>query len=240
MARIFITGDTHGGWRGFSGELKKFEKFSHKTEKELCKDDFLIIAGDFGFIWESSPDKDEIRWLKYFDERNYTTLFIDGNHENFDRLNSYEVSEFKGGKVHKISESVYHLIRGQIYDFDGVKIFTLGGAMSMDKDDREQGVSWWKGENISKDDIEEANTNLAKFGYSVDIVITHTCPKSISQKLLKAWNLDKIEDKNMDILQNLADKMSFKKWYFGHWHETYKEIGDKFITIYNVIKEIEI
>lgn len=240
MARIFITGDTHGGWRGFSGELKKFEKFSHKTEKELCKDDFLIIAGDFGFIWESSPDKDEIRWLKYLNERNYTTLFIDGNHENFNRLNSYEVSEFHGGKVHKISESVYHLMRGQVYDFDGVRIFTLGGAMSADKDYREPNVSWWEGENITQSDIDEAMKNLAKHDFSVDFVITHTCPKFIVPRASKFLTYAKLNDPNSVILEQIYEKIKFKRWYFGHFHETYKEIDDKFITIYNVIKEIEI
>ena len=239
MARIFITGDTHGGWRGFSGELKKFEKFSHKTEKELCKDDFLIIAGDFGFIWESSPDKDEIRWLKYFDERNYTTLFIDGNHENFDRLNSYEVSEFKGGKVHKISDSVYHLMRGQIYDFDGVKIFTMGGALSIDRDRRDLGYSWWEGEMISDDDIKEAYANLAKHDCKVDVVITHTCPRFVVSRVIKLSMAAKIDDINSKILQDIYDKIEFKKWYFGHFHEDFN-IDDKFRVLYHEIDEIKI
>ena len=242
MSRIFITGDTHGGWRGFGGEMKRFEKFRYRVEKELCKDDCLIIAGDFGFIWDddgATNDKDEIRWLKYFNERNYTTLFIDGNHENFNRLNSYEISEFKGGKVHRISESVYHLMRGQIFDFGGRTIFTLGGAMSADKGDREPGISWWEGENISQCDIDEAWQNLAKSDFSVDIVISHTCPNFLIQKIIRPWSLDKLKDPNSLILEQIYDKIKFKKWYFGHFHETYKEF-ENFATIYNVIKEIKI
>ncbi|MDA3046401.1 metallophosphoesterase [Campylobacter sp. VBCF_06 NA8] len=239
MARIFITGDTHGGWGGFSHEMKRFEKFRYKTEKELCKDDFLIIAGDFGFIWESKPDKDEIRWLKYLNERNYTTLFIDGNHENFNRLNSYEISEFHGGKVHKISDSVYHLMRGQVYELAGHKVLSMGGAASIDREYRTQNISWWEGENISEADIAEAHKNLSVHDYSVDFIITHTCPKDIVPRLIKPWNNAKLHDKNCEMLQEFADKISFKRWYFGHWHEAYKEIDTKFITIYNMIKEIK-
>ena len=66
MSRIFITGDTHGGHGGFSGEMKRFSKYE-KILNSLCKDDYLIIAGDFGFIWKAfQSDADEERWIRYF------------------------------------------------------------------------------------------------------------------------------------------------------------------------------
>ena len=239
MARIFITGDTHGGFRGFEGEMARFKKFE-KFEKSLSKDDFLIIAGDFGFVWNMfQSDAKEERWMKYFNDRAYTTLFIDGNHENFDRLNSYKVSEFKGGKVHKISESVYHLMRGQIYDFDGVKIFTMGGALSIDRDRRDLGFSWWEGEMISDNDIKEAYANLAKHDCKVDVVVTHTCPRFVVSRVIKLSMAAKIDDINSKILQDIYDKIEFKKWYFGHFHEDFW-IDDKFRVLYHEIEEIKI
>ena len=237
MSRIFITGDTHGGWHGFEGEMARFKKFE-KFEQMLCKDDFLIIAGDFGFVWNMfQSNATEERWLRYFAKRKFTTLFIDGNHENFDRLNSYEVSEFKGGKVHKISESVYHLMRGQIYDFGGRSIFTLGGALSIDRDHRELGVSWWEDEMISQSDIATAWENLAKFDNKVDIVITHTCPRFVIPRVIKLSMADKVDDYNSKILQDFYDKIEFKKWYFGHFHEDAK-IDDKFRVLYHDIEEV--
>lgn len=107
-------------------------------------------------------------------------------------------------------------MRGQVYDFNGLKVFTMSGAMSIDKDDREVGVSWWSDENISEADINEAHVNLAKHNFSVDIVITHTCPKNFVLNLLDTWNSRKFNDENMDILQKISDQISFKKWYFGH------------------------
>ena len=62
----------------------------------------------------------------------FTTLFVDGNHENFDRLYSYPIIEWHGGKVHKINSSIFHLMRGEIYEIDNKKIFAFGGASCHD------------------------------------------------------------------------------------------------------------
>jgi hypothetical protein len=47
-------------------------------------------------------------------------------------LNAYPVEEWHGGKVHKIRPSVIHLMRGQVYELQGKKFFTFGGAQSHD------------------------------------------------------------------------------------------------------------
>ena len=72
--------------------------------------------------------------MDWLDCKSFTTLFVDGNHENFDRLYEYPVEEWHGGKVHKIRPSVIHLMRGQIFEIEGKSIFTFGGASSHDID----------------------------------------------------------------------------------------------------------
>ena len=64
-------------------------------------------------------------WLDWLDNKNFTTLFVDGNHENFTRLYNYPVEEWHGGKVHKIRDSVIHLMRGEIFDIDNKKYLHL-------------------------------------------------------------------------------------------------------------------
>ena len=49
-----------------------------------------------------------------------------GNHENFTRLYNYPIEEWHGGKVHKIRDSVLHLMRGEIFDIDNKKAFIFG------------------------------------------------------------------------------------------------------------------
>ena len=124
---IFVTGDCHG-------DFSKFSSDNFPRGKELTKNDYVIILGDVGLIWSQKEDKNEIYWKNWLENKPWTTLFIDGNHCNFDRLNSYNVSEWNGGKVHFIRPSVIHLCRGEVFDIDGKRILAMGGAASHDID----------------------------------------------------------------------------------------------------------
>ena len=121
---IYVTGDIHG---------TPFPRLNTKMfpdQKHLTKDDYVIICGDFGVIWNDT--KTEKYLLDDLQERNFTTLFVDGNHENFDRLNTYPVETWHGGKVHKIRPNVIHLMRGQVFHLQGKTFWTFGGARSHD------------------------------------------------------------------------------------------------------------
>ena len=125
---IYITGDCHG-------DFHRFSKRIFPEQKDMSKDDYVIICGDFGGIWNrDGEDYNEKYNLDLLANKSYTTLFIDGNHENFDRLNSYPVREWHGGNVHEIRPSVMHLMRGQVFEIDGMSFFTFGGASSHDID----------------------------------------------------------------------------------------------------------
>jgi hypothetical protein len=50
----------------------------------------------------------------------------------------------------------------------------MGGALSIDKHLRMDRVTWWKEEEISNIDFKNAISNLEKFNYEVDYVLTHT------------------------------------------------------------------
>lgn len=125
---IYITGDCH----------RNFERFNTRNfpeQKEMTKDDYVLICGDFGGIWNKDTENKEETWLlDWLDCKTFTTLFVDGNHENFDRLYAYPVEEWHGGKIHKIRPSVLHLMRGQVFKIAEKKIFTFGGASSHDID----------------------------------------------------------------------------------------------------------
>ena len=125
---LYITGDAHAEW------AKKFSTDAFPEQKEMTRDDFVIVCGDFG-IWHDT--KTEKWWLNWLEDKPFTLCFVDGNHENFDRLYSdeFEVVDFHGGKAHKIRENVYHLMRGYIFDICGKKIFAFGGASSHDIQD---------------------------------------------------------------------------------------------------------
>ena len=60
---IYITGDCHS----------KFHKFSMKIfpeQKEMTKEDFVIIAGDFGGVWKyKGEDSEERNWKRISTKR---------------------------------------------------------------------------------------------------------------------------------------------------------------------------
>ena len=95
---IYITGDCHQNFERFNVDI-------FLEQKEMTKDDFVIICGDFGGVWNKVDESEkETMLMDRLDCKSFTTLFVDGNHENFDRLYAYPVEEWHGGKVHKIRQ----------------------------------------------------------------------------------------------------------------------------------------
>ena len=144
---VYLSGDTHG----LLNIQKVIDFFEQEVEeRELSKDDYLIILGDAGICWDDAMQDAQVR--KILHSLPVTTLFIDGNHDNHDILNDYPVSEWKGGKVHEIDTDIIHLMRGQIFEIDGKTFFTFGGADSVDKSERTEGINWWPEEMPSEEE----------------------------------------------------------------------------------------
>lgn len=249
---IYITGDCH----------QNFERFNMSIfpeQKEMTKDDFVIICGDFGGVWNIDEEsKEETMLLDWLDCKSYTTLFVDGNHENFDRLYSYPVESWHGGKAHKIRDSVIHLMRGQIYRIDDKKIFVFGGATSHDiqggilepddpdfnekKKELDKGrlpyrinhVSWWERELPTEAELEEGIKNLADNDNEVDFIVTHCCSSS-SQALYSGGKFK--PDMLTDYLEKIRQTCRFKKWFFGHYHDN-RNINAEEILLYEQIIRI--
>ena len=243
---IYITGDTHSDFTRFSTD-----KFP--IQKEMTKNDYIIICGDFGGVWnylvESTYEK---YWLDWLNEKKFTTLFVDGNYENFTRLYNYPIEEWHGGKVHKIRDSVLHLMRGEIFDIDNKKFFTFGGAKSHDIQEgilnldeeekiyayRKRGAyfrirdySWWDLELPTQEEMKNGINNLEKVNYKVDYIITHCCPTSV-QAILSDGTYKK--DYLTDYLQEISEKCEF----FGHYHDN-RQINSKYILLYEDIVPLE-
>lgn len=249
---IYITGDCHGDF-----EKMNWKHFPQRVE--MTKDDYVIICGDFGLIWDVEPGRPYEKYvLEWLEECPFTTLFVDGNHENFDRLNVYPIEEWHGGKVHKINSSVIHLMRGQVYEIDGKKIFTFGGAGSHDiqdgileKDDpdylrkkfeldcrgalyRINHVSWWAEEMASAEEKAEGMRNLATHNNEVDFIITHCCASS-TQALLSGGAFE--VDAMTRYLEEIKSICSYKRWFFGHYHAN-GNVTDKDILLYEDIVRV--
>lgn len=230
MNRIFITGDTHGEM-----SMRRFATKKWADQKELDKNDYLIIAGDFGLLWKNGIDRTELYWTKWLNEKKFTTLFIDGNHENFERINALPVIEKFGGKVGQVSDSIFHLKRGEIYTINGWKFFCFGGAHSIDKMHRMTGISWWPGENPTYQETNYALDNLYKNNWEVDFILTHTLPRTY---LITIGLISQSDHRctTSEFLSHVLQMTRFKKWFCGHWHED--DDRGKFHILYETIIEL--
>lgn len=223
---IYITGDLHG-------DINRFSEVFIPHETSLTENDYLIICGDFGFIF--ADDNEEKEWLDVLEKKPYNILWVDGNHENFDAINEYPVETWNGGKVHRIRKNILHLMRGQIFTIEDKTFFTMGGAYSIDKYMRKEGVSWWSQETPNDEEYKEATQNLLMHGNKIDYIITHTAPREIVRRMGYYPNVHDME--LTGFLEWIMYEFEFKHWYFGHWHED-KAIGDEFTAIYYDVAEI--
>lgn len=209
---IYTVGDTHADQ----------DKWLRLIEPVLHEGDTVIVAGDFGVGFWDGKYRTEEMFYDYLGQREFTVLFIDGNHENFDKLNAYPVENRFGGRVHIIRKNVFHLIRGEIYLIEGHSVFVMGGGYSMDKYRRQEGVSWWPQEMPCEEEYRRAEENLEKAGNRVDYVITHTAPSETVYYLSKMRSFG-IEGVTQELpltafLEDIRERVTYRHWYFGHFH----------------------
>lgn len=205
---IYLTGDTHG-------QIDMFRLGScNFGRRNPTRDDYIIVLGDFGLLWHN--DKTYRYLLNWLKQKPFTVLWLDGNHENHDWIDRLPVSKWHGGDVHKITDNVIHLMRGNVFTIEDNTFFVMGGAPSIDKERRIEGASWWAREEISREEAETALDNLEAVNGAVDYVLTHTCPRSLITPMFGCKNL--LNSYTEAFLDEVAARVSCRKWYFGHWH----------------------
>ena len=221
---IYVTGDCHGNFA-------RFEQKNFPEQENMTKDDTVIITGDFGGVWfGDSRDDETLDWLERLP---FTLAFVCGNHENYDALERYPVAEWHGGKVHRIRPHVLHLMRGQIFELDGYRFFTMGGAKSHDTNHRINHISWWRQELPSDEEYSEALQNLERYNWQVDYIITHCAPTSIALMGSRHNEADRLTD----FLQEVRERAKYYYWLFGHYHDN-KAVDEKHILLWEQIVQI--
>jgi hypothetical protein len=235
---LFITGDTHGSFERLS--------FANWPEsRSLCRNDYIIVAGDFGLIFNNIQTKDERWWTDWLKDRPWTILFVCGNHENHPLLNALPREERFGGTVGVVANNIFHLRRGEIYTIDNRNILTFGGAASIDKASRVDGVSWWAEELPSYGDMENCIKSMEKHNYTVDFIIAHTCPQVVAQMLMARQGGYLHEDPTQKMLDHIISVCEFDHYFCGHFHQNmdigkYHFLYTKIINVEQLIKDFNI
>jgi len=228
---IYITGDTH---REFT-RILDFCK-NNKTSK----DDVLIILGDAGINYYGEQDIEIKETLK---ELPITLFCIQGNHEERpENIKSYKLIDKFGGKVFIEDEypNILFAKDSEIYDFNGNKTLVIGGAYSIDKEERLlYGYHWFKDEQPSFDTKQKALEVLKQRNNQIDIILTHTCPfKYLPHEMfITGVDQNKVDQSTEKYFDLIEEKTDYKNWYCGHFHTD--KVIDKMIFMFETYRELK-
>lgn len=220
MTRLMLLGDVHGN----TPHLEKAAKMAKRHKVDL-----IFQLGDFGFVWQTSRIPNVNNVLKQF---GVPLVWLDGNHENFDMLAKLGATP-QDDKPTKMDEFVTYSPRGYVWDFDGVRVMTLGGAFSVDVGSRVHGRSWWPEETITNADVDRACAQG-----KVDILLAHDAPElpprlshmmetggGINLRTMEreGYKLDRASRSNRIAVTAVMQEVEPKLLVHGHMHFRYND-----------------
>ena len=219
---VWVTGDTHGMYDDL------IERISENNVKE---NDSIIVTGDFGFV-SGRPERRKA-FLSLMRE-NYRFWFIDGNAEEYPFLETFRIELWSSGNARIITPNIVHLMRGEVYEIEcggrRKTIFCMGGAYSVDRQYRCEGVDWFPQELPSLEAYVRADRALEGCRYKVDHIITHTAPPSVAEVL--GFSIAEEEYVLSSYLEELRRRVVFDQWFFGHFH-TDKRLPSGFTAVHD-------
>lgn len=173
----------------------------------------IIQVGDFGIHWN-----DNCELVTYFNERspdNPEWIVCPGNHENYARINAIWEAQ---GKVDKflLAPGCYGVARGALLEIEGLYHLFLGGAHSIDRHYRTEGISWWPEEEPTYEEFLRFSDNLNTF--YPPVVVTHDAPALVPACKDSSWAQQNVP-RNLENIIRLAEWQP-DRWYFGHHHYT--------------------
>lgn len=209
---VFL-GDIHGNFN-----VLLYYALENKN-KDLLN---IIQVGDFGAGFNNYFESNMNYLNQTFKESNVNLYVIRGNHDNPKYFNG------------KYNWSNIRLLKDYtILNIENKRILLVGGAISIDRKQRTNGLDWWEEEifNLNKDKL----TNMV----DIDIVVTHsspdfTYPKGINDLVkyyikfdhLLAQELPNERSKITEMYNILKEKNNITDWLYGHFHSENEEIID--------------
>ena len=193
------------------GNIKRYKYLAEKAE-------FSIQLGDLGFDYSLLDENFSPKFHKV----------LAGNHDNYERVDGVFVKQ-----------TAHFLGNYGIINVPNIgEIFFVRGAESIDAKYRMLGVDYWKDEELSYKDANDA-LELYK-QVKPNFVISHECPESIINYVSNLGTFEGNPIKpsfTAKLLQNMLEVHRPKIWFFGHHHKRWMKVIDD--TEFNCLDELE-
>lgn len=195
-SRVAVCGD----WHGNIGWVRTLAKALPHLAPTVST---ILQLGD----WWMDPAADVVLADAGI-KRVYVTL---GNHEPWNEITP--ILDARPGHAVRVSDITWLLPRPTRLTIGGRSVLSLGGATSVDKAWRREGVSWWPDEGIT-----DAHVAAAIAGGPADLVLTHESPArtpvSAVREMLRTNPMDFPDDALADSL--LSRRRVAKVWDLVH------------------------
>lgn len=182
--------------------------------------DTILHVGDFGYDFSGDFLYELNKKLKSL---NVMLYFVEGNHDSSDFLRGYSIDATTGFR--EIRSNILHIPRGHRWEWSGVSFLGIGGAVSVDKARRVEGVSWWRDEVISYSEAQRAID-----GGRADVILSHDCPAGVDipdlSKTSHWFPVEQIResDAHRQQLRAIVDAVQPSSLYCGHYHKRHDEM----------------
>lgn len=205
---IHVMGDMHG-------EVDLLNYYIDESYPEV-----LILLGDCGFFWTKKELQGDGCFHYVLDTYAFDNLqpkatrifWLAGNHDHWDHLDFAYGRNTKGPI--EIKPNVYYCPIGSQLTINNKNCLFVGGAFSIDKAWRTEGISWWSGETLTDKDFKFIEENVE----SVDIVFSHTIPNEWEVLRQSVYDMIKFTDPSREVLSKILNKYKPNYWFAGHWH----------------------
>lgn len=210
--RVVLLGDTHSD----------LDAFEYAIEVVAAEHGIKTIyqLGDFGYLLRDS-------WLDLLEEMlvkaGVQLSFLLGNHDAYSVSDVWEEGKDLT-KPFNIRPHLTYLPRGCTWEFGGMTLMALGGAASIDRAHRVEGVSWWGGEEITYADVERCLSYEGK----VDILLSHDMTTAAFEEMrdMTGLRLLPIGDGCRKALQGVVEHHRPSLLCHGHYHWLWSSVVD--------------
>jgi len=247
---LYFHGDIHGN------AIANFSYRRNPEMRELTENDYLIVLGDCGIPWNYLTEKRDLHELHWLNERPYKTIFITGNHDNYDLIEQMPQINFCNGIARravfkdKTFENIVYIDKPTVLDIQEQHILIIPGADSHDiqngiidgydknwrklaKAKQKNGEYYFRIKHLTwwpqeKLQIDEIE-KILKTDNSFDFILSHECPSSQLRYFSRRFNPTDGEI----YLEQVKEKVDYKIWLHGHMHQFANNYYDNIICLYN-------